>query len=54
MIYKEVTKMVNINNKKELSPEQGEKLIKTLKERFEKNMHLHKGIKWGEVQERRR
>ena len=31
------------------SPERGE-LIKTLKARFEKNMHRHKGIAWAAVQ----
>lgn len=36
--------------KKELSPEQGEELLKTLKTRFGKNMNRHKGIEWGKIQ----
>ena len=45
------TKMNNINsNKKELSPEQREELLRTLKTRFEKNINRHKGIAWAEVQ----
>ncbi|HZX20051.1 MAG TPA: DUF4256 domain-containing protein [archaeon] len=36
--------------KKELSPEQREKLLKVLKARFEKNMNRHKGIEWAKVQ----
>src|SRR5687767_13949206 len=38
--------------KKELSAQQREGLLKTLKERFEKNMDRHKGIEWSKVQER--
>lgn len=33
----------------ELSPEQGEELLKTLKDRFEKNMHRHKGLEWSQI-----
>ena len=40
------------SNKKELSPEQREELLNTLKARFEKNMHRHKGIEWAKVQAR--
>jgi hypothetical protein len=40
---------MSINNK-ELSPEQREKLIRTLKTRFEKNMNRHKGLEWAKVQ----
>jgi Protein of unknown function (DUF4256) len=36
--------------KKELSPEQREKLLKALKTRFEKNMNRHKGLEWIKVQ----
>src|SRR4030042_7146880 len=36
--------------KKELSPEQGEELLKALKARFEKNMNRHEGIEWAKVQ----
>ena len=43
--------MNNINsNKKELSPEQREELLRALKARFEKNMNRHKGLKWAKVQ----
>src|SRR5215213_3188139 len=37
-------------NKKELSPEQREQLLETLKARFEKNMNRHKGLEWAKVQ----
>ena len=37
-------------NKKLLSPEQRDKLLKALKARFEKNMNRHKGLAWAEVQ----
>jgi hypothetical protein len=36
-------------NKKQLSPEQREELLKTLKVRFEKNMNRHKGLEWAQV-----
>ena len=36
--------------KKELSPEQGEELLRTLKVRFENNMNRHEGIEWAKVQ----
>lgn len=43
--------MNNINsNKKELSAEQREELLQTLKIRFEKNMSRHQGLEWREVQ----
>ena len=43
--------MNNINcNKKELSPEQHEELLRVLKARFEKNMNRHKGLEWAKVQ----
>ena len=35
---------------KELSPKQRAELLKTLKVRFEKHMHRHKGIEWAKVQ----
>ena len=38
------------NNKKKLSSQQSDELIKTLKTRFEKNMNRHKGIEWAKVQ----
>jgi hypothetical protein len=34
----------------ELSPEQGEKLLKILQVRFEKNMNRHKGLEWPKIQ----
>ena len=39
-----------ISSKKKLSSEQREELLKTLKIRFEKNMHRHKGLEWTKVQ----
>jgi len=45
------TRARNINsNKKDLSPEQGEELLRALKARFEKNMNRHKGLEWAQVQ----
>lgn len=41
-----------MNNKKQLSPEQREALLKTLKTRFEKNMNRHRGLDWTKVQTR--
>jgi hypothetical protein len=38
------------SNKKKLSPEQREELLKTLKARFEKNMNRHKILEWAKVQ----
>ncbi len=38
------------SNKKELLPERREELLKSLKDRFEKNMNRHKSLKWSEVQ----
>jgi hypothetical protein len=35
---------------KELSPEQREELLRTLKTRFEKNMNRHKALEWAKVQ----
>ena len=39
-----------MSNKKKLSPEHAQDLLKTLKARFEKNMNRHKGIDWNKVQ----
>jgi hypothetical protein len=36
----------------EISPEQGEELLRTLKTRPEKNMDRHKGLEWAKVQAR--
>ena len=45
------TRARNINsNKKDLSPEQREELLRTWKARFEKNMNRHKGLAWDKVQ----
>jgi hypothetical protein len=41
-------RMKNTRNK--LSADQREELLKTLKTRFEKNMHRHKGVDWTKVQ----
>jgi hypothetical protein len=38
------------NDKMELSPEQREELLSSLKVRFEKNMNRHKGFEWDKVQ----
>ena len=38
------------NNKKEISPEQRDELLNTLKSRFEKNTDRHKGLAWDKVQ----
>ncbi len=35
---------------RELSPEQGEELLRTVQARFEKNINRHKGLNWAEVQ----
>ena len=40
------------SDKKRLSSEQGEELLKTLKARFEKNKNRHKGLDWAKVQTR--
>src|SRR3979490_1269228 len=38
------------SNKRDLSPEQREELLRALKGRFEKNMNRHKGLEWAKVQ----
>jgi hypothetical protein len=48
---REKYKSIGMNsNKNELSPEQLETLINTLKTRFGKNMNRHNGIEWAKVQ----
>lgn len=42
--------MTNISNKKELSLEQREELLRSLKDRFEKNMNRHKDLEWAKIQ----
>jgi hypothetical protein len=41
-----------MENQKELSPEQQEELLSTLKARFEKNKSRHEGLEWAKVQAR--
>jgi hypothetical protein len=38
------------SNKKDLSSEQREELLRALKARFEKNMDRHRGLEWAQVQ----
>lgn len=45
-----MTERSEISNKMELSTEQREGLLKTLKARFEKNMNRHQGLEWANVQ----
>ena len=44
--------MLKVETKKWLSTEQSEKLLKSLKVRFEKNMNRHKDLDWSKVQAR--
>jgi hypothetical protein len=44
--------MKGVKTKKELSAEQREGLLRTLKSRFEKHMHRHKGLEWTKIQAR--
>ncbi len=39
---------VEVNLK--VTPKQGEDLLKTLKARFEKNLHRHEGLEWSKIQ----
>jgi hypothetical protein len=41
-----------MSNKKKLSPDQREELLKVLKTRFDKNMKRHKGLDWTKVKAR--
>ena len=45
-----MTKGNNISNKKELSLEQREELLKVLKINFEKNRNRHEGLEWAKVE----
>jgi hypothetical protein len=38
------------SNKKALSPEPQQELLRALKARFDKNMNRHKGLEWAQVQ----
>lgn len=40
------------NPKKKLSADQREELLKTLKNRFQKNMNRHKGLEWSAIQKK--
>ncbi len=44
--------MKGVKTKKELSLEQRQELLKTLKARFEKNMNRHQGVEWAAVRVR--
>jgi len=37
-------------DKKALSPEQRDELLRALKARFERNMNRHKGLEWAQIQ----
>jgi hypothetical protein len=50
MIMKPTKTPSMCSNKKSLSSQQREELLRTLKARFEKNMNRHKGLAWAEVQ----
>src|SRR5436190_1854629 len=41
-----------VGNGNQLSSEQRDGLLRTLKARFEKNVHRHKGVEWTKVQAR--
>jgi hypothetical protein len=41
---------MTMGNKKELSAEQHEELMRVLKARFEKNTNRHKGLEWAKLQ----
>ncbi|MEC2053776.1 DUF4256 domain-containing protein [Peribacillus psychrosaccharolyticus] len=45
-----MTERNKVSNKKGLSLEQREELLRALKARFEKNMNRHKGLEWAKVQ----
>jgi hypothetical protein len=44
--------MKSAKTKRELSAEQREELLRTLKARFEKNMNRHQGLEWAKVKAR--
>ncbi|MCR2823565.1 DUF4256 domain-containing protein [Lederbergia panacisoli] len=39
-----------MNEKRKLSPEQHEEILRILKARFDKNMNRHKGLEWAKVE----
>jgi hypothetical protein len=44
--------MPGVKTKKNLSPKQRDELLKTLRARFDKNLHRHKDLAWAKVQAR--
>jgi hypothetical protein len=44
--------MKGLKIKKEVSPQQREELLRTLKTRFENNMNRHEGLEWAKVKAR--
>ena len=48
--FNNIITMSNVEIKLELSQEQREEVLRTLKARFEKNMNRHKGLEWAKVQ----
>jgi len=47
-----MTKSKKVSDTKDLSREQREELLATLKARFEKNMNRHQGLEWAKVRAR--
>jgi len=47
--YKQRQRKSMNSNKKKLSPDQRNELLRALKARFEKNMNRHKDVRWAEV-----
>src|SRR5215472_1313241 len=45
------TRAKNVS-RKDLSPAQGEELLRALRTRFAKNMNRHKGLEWAQIQAR--
>lgn len=41
-----------MNSEKKLSSEQHAEILKILKDRFDKNINRHKGLKWSEIKEK--
>lgn len=41
-----------MDSKKKFGPEEIESSLKTLKKRFDKNLHRHKRLEWNQIQER--
>jgi hypothetical protein len=39
----------HMENQKKLSSEQADEILKTVKARFEKNLHRHKGLEWANI-----